>query len=154
MTIGTHLCSCPGNRCRRTVVLILAVWFLLVNPSKIDVFPSLPVAARFESSMDFSQSYLKSGLSVAVPAEARDSRWINLFASSFSAHVLKAIGLLVVLSMMAGAMVWSFEKRRNNEMFGDGTACGVGHGIWWAIVTKTTVGYGDKATARKMSTDE
>jgi ABC-type amino acid transport substrate-binding protein len=113
--------------------------------SEIDVFPSLPVAARFESSMDFSQSYLKSGLSIAVPADNRDSRWINLFESIFSAHVLKAIGLLVVLSMMAGAVVWSFEKRRNSEMFGDGTAGGISHGIWWAIVTMTTVGYGDKA---------
>ena len=112
---------------------------------EIDVIPSLPVRERFESTMDFSQSYLKSGLSIAVPAEGAEYRWIRIFESIFSEHILKAIGLLALLSLIAGIIVWSFERRKNSEMFGDGTIGGIGHGIWWAMVTMTTVGYGDKA---------
>jgi ABC-type amino acid transport substrate-binding protein len=112
---------------------------------EIDVFPSLPVGDQYESTIDFSQSYLKSGLSIAVPVEGVDYRWLRVFEGIFSKHVLKAIVLLVLLSMIAGIIVWSFERRKNNEMFGDGTFGGIGHGIWWAMVTMTTVGYGDKA---------
>jgi len=112
---------------------------------EIDVIPSLPVRERFESTMDFSQSYLKSGLSIAVAAEGVEYRWFRIFESIFSKHTLKAIGFLVLLSLITGTIVWSFERRKNSEMFGDGTVGGIGHGIWWAMVTMTTVGYGDKA---------
>jgi polar amino acid transport system substrate-binding protein len=116
-----------------------------LEKQEIDVFPSLPVGERYESTMDFSQSYLKSGLSIAVPAEESEYRWLRVFKGIFSKHILKAIGFLGLLSMVAGTIVWLFERRKNDEMFGDGTAGGIGHGIWWAVVTMTTVGYGDKA---------
>jgi polar amino acid transport system substrate-binding protein len=116
-----------------------------LEKQEIDVIPSFPVRERFESTMDFSQSYLKSGLSIAIPAEGIEYRWARIFEGIFSKDILKAIGLLVLLSVLAGIIVWSFERRKNSEMFGDGTVGGISHGIWWAMVTMTTVGYGDKA---------
>ena len=116
-----------------------------LKKNEIDVIPALAVSDRFETAMDFSQSYLKSGLSIAVPAEGVDYRWMNVIKSVFSLQILKAVGLMFLMSMIIGIIVWSFEKRRNSEMFGDGNVKGIGHGIWWAMVTMTTVGYGDKS---------
>lgn len=111
---------------------------------QIDAIPSLAVKERFESTMEFSQSYMKSGLSIAVPAEDAEYRWIRIFEGIFSKNSLKAIGLLMVMSLMAGTVVWSFERRRNSDMFAEVTVKGFGDGIWWAMVTMATVGYGDK----------
>ena len=112
---------------------------------KIDIIPSLPVRERLEAVMDFSQSYLKSGLAIAVPAEGVGYEWLRIFETILSVHSLKAIGFLMVLSTIAGVIVWRFEKGMNSDMFGGGHVKGIGHGIWWAMVTMSTVGYGDLA---------
>jgi ABC-type amino acid transport substrate-binding protein len=112
---------------------------------EIDLIPSLPVGESLISRLDFSQSYLKSGLAIAVPAAGEHYRWLRIFESIFSGQILRAIGLLLLMSLAAGIAVWLFERRRNSEMFGGGPIEGLGHGFWWAMVTLTTVGYGDKA---------
>ena len=63
-----------------------------LGKKEIDVIPAISVQDRFEAVMDFSQSYLKSGLSIAVPAEGVNYQWFKVIENLFSPHILKAKG--------------------------------------------------------------
>ena len=42
----------------------------------------------------------------------------------------------VLLIVLAGGLYWLFERAEEK-------AIGVGDAVWWAVVTASTVGYGD-----------
>jgi polar amino acid transport system substrate-binding protein len=103
----------------------------------------LAVTMDRERVLDFTESYLTSGLSIAVRQRGRAERLLNLFralASSGAAHIL---GAIVLLAVVFGTGVWLAERRHNTQ-FPVRPTPGIGSALWFAGVTTSGVGYGDK----------
>lgn len=96
-----------------------------------------------ERVLDFSHTYLRTGLVVAVRPRTRMDRVITLFRSLIDSEAAHLIGAIALLSIVFGVALWLAERRRNPQ-FPAAPAAGIGSGAWWAGVTTTGVGYGDK----------
>ncbi|WP_197530773.1 transporter substrate-binding domain-containing protein [Bythopirellula polymerisocia] len=97
-----------------------------------------------EKRMDFTHTFFSSGLGIAVGTHQQiDSRAAILTAVLSKTFLRIVMGLFTALFISAIA-VYYFERRQNKEQFGGGAIRGIGAGLWWAAVTLTTVGYGDK----------
>ena len=106
----------------------------------------LPVNATpaLEAEADLTHPVYTATLGIAAE---RDSRILNVLQGLASWQFLRTIFALSLLLLAVGAVVWALERRGNDEQFSSSPLRGLGDGFWWAGVTLTTIGYGDKAPA-------
>lgn len=110
----------------------------------IDVALLSNITAARDTLLDFSYFYHTSNLAVALP----QTNSLSSIASAFFSKRFWQITLtLSVLLLIVGAIVYFIERRSNEDNFGGERSIirGIGAGFWWAGVTMTTIGYGDKA---------
>ena len=94
-------------------------------------------------NIDFTQPYFlsKEGILLPLKAPSLFSR-VQVF---FGWAVISSILVLISVLLVVGSLIWMAERRTNSEQFPRDWLPGISSGMWFALVTLTTVGYGDKA---------
>ncbi len=116
-----------------------------VAGGKLDMaLGGVPINAADEAVIDFSVPYYSGDLGVALRVVDKIGPTM-MFELLTSPAFLYMLGLLTGPVFVIGALIWLLERRANPEQFEPRPARGVFSGFWWATVTMTTVGYGDKA---------
>ena len=110
--------------------LDVVVSMLTITPERLDKF-------------DFTYPFYTTGLGIAVPVKEKNA-WISIIKQLFSHTVLVILIIIFLVLLIVGILVWLFERKLNHEHFGGNAIQGIGSGFWFAAVTMTAVGYGDK----------
>ncbi len=104
---------------------------------------AIPMTTEGESRFDFSHPYFAAGLGIAVRTEPQ--RGLAGFLTGFAApQVFGTLAVLISVLLLVGALMWLLERRQRGSQFDSHPMRGIGEGLWWAAVTMTTTGYGDK----------
>lgn len=103
----------------------------------------ISITADREQRVKFTQPFYQSSLSILARSEPPS--WWQRIRPFFSWHFFAALGLFCLILAAVGTLLWLTERRHNPAQFPADPARGIGNGMWLAIVTMSTTGYGDRA---------
>lgn len=96
----------------------------------------------------FSQPYFESNLSILSRTEDL-SPWDRI-KPFFNMSFYYAVGFLLLVLAIVGTLIWLAERGGPDSQFPNHPVKGIANGIWFAVVTMSTVGYGDLAPRTRV----
>ncbi len=115
-----------------------------LNRGELDLIVGpISITSKRLENMRFSQPFYNSSISI-ISLEADMGIWQRI-RPLFSTKLLIAIAIFLIILGIVGTLLWLAERKESPEQFPKGPLKGIGTGMWLAIVTMSTTGYGDKA---------
>lgn len=108
---------------------------LVVGPISI-------TSSRLEN-IRFSQPFYNSSLAI-ISSSDQLTLWQKI-KPFFSFKLILAVAIFLMILAIVGSLLWLAERKNSPDQFPQDPVNGIGNGMWLAVVTMSTVGYGDKA---------
>ncbi len=115
-----------------------------VSTGGIDIsINPLTITSKRIKIMDFTHSFYASHSVIVKGKKSPLEKMRDFLRSIFSVNFWSGFLFLITFILLFGVLIWVFERNENPEKFRNDYH-GIKDGIWWSVVTMTTVGYGDK----------
>lgn len=109
----------------------------------------ITITEERETLFDFTYPVYHTGLDILIPKVGK-STVLGLLSALFKWQKMIFFAALIILIVIAGHIIWFVERssKKRTTSFDQSYVPGVFEGMYWALITASTIGYGDKVPQR------